>query len=498
MNRSAKLLLSVGSTRSPGRRNDPQPACRRPTLPFSVGAIALLLLTSVTAACTGDEVAPEPAVDTSHLPGGDTTNTILLGVNAYSRHADNITPEHEGWFFTGNSLFDSPWVQAPSSTTARDGLGPLFNARSCGGCHFNDGRGRPLNNDGTTSQGLLFRLSVGENDETGAPIDDPSYGGQFQPQAISGVAAEGSVTITYTALTRTYPDGSNYELQLPSYEFSDLAYGDFDDELRFSPRVAPPMIGLGLLEAIPEERLDQLADPDDTDGDGISGRLQLTLNADSGMLEVGRFGWKAEQPTVRLQTAGAFNGDLGITSSVFSVEGCSPVQLDCQQVPSGGAPEIDDNLLDLVAAYSALVAPPIRTDAAVPEVLAGRALFADVGCASCHVPSHQTGEHPEFIELSNQIIWPYTDLLLHDMGPELADDRPVFQASGQEWRTPPLWGLSQLEAVSGHTQLLHDGRARNVEEAIMWHGGEAETSRNAFAALSEEDRAALLRFVQSL
>ncbi|MCA9642942.1 MAG: c-type cytochrome, partial [Myxococcales bacterium] len=244
-------------------------------------------------------------------------------------------------------------------------------------------------------------------------------------------------------------------------------------------------------------RLLELADPDDADGDGISGRLNHVWDAEQGALAVGRMGWKSEQPNVRLQSAGAFLGDIGITSSIFSQQDCSGSQAECLAATPGGAPELGDDLLDRVQLYGRLLAVPARIGYDAPQILRGKQAFKDAGCASCHTPSHMTGES-DLPELAHQTIWPYTDMLLHDMGPALSDERPVFEAQGAEWRTPPLWGNGRYQDVNGHQRLLHDGRARGVAEAILWHGGEAEAAKDAFKTLSREEREALVAFVESL
>ncbi len=459
--------------------------------------IIQLSLCALLAACGGgDDIA---SVDPGEeLPGGDTTNTFLLGSNAFITPAENISDANETLFFSGNSFFNQAWVQAPASTVSRDGLGPLFNARSCAACHFKDGRGAPPLEPDEPFLGILLRLSIAGEGPDGAPVPEPSYGGQLQPFSIAGVPAEGNPTVEYTEITGQYDDGTTYTLLSPTYVISDLAYGPLSDEVRISPRVAPAVIGLGLLQAITEDRLEELADPDDADGDGISGRINRVPDVSSGTLAVGRFGWKAEQPTVRQQSAGAFLGDMGITSGLFPAQNCSDAQDDCEGAISGGEPEIPDDRLDRVDVYGRLLAVPIRASYRNEVVLRGKQIFNEIGCASCHVATHQTGGDSDLPEVRDQKIWPYTDLLLHDMGPELTDNRPSFAADGQEWRTPPLWGLGFYETVNGHNRLLHDGRARGVAEAILWHGGEGEASRDEFRALPVEDRDALVAFVESL
>lgn len=448
-------------------------------------------------ACADDAADSGPLEEGEWLPGGETTNTLLGGRNAFSRHVSNISEEHERMFFTGNALFNDPWVEAPASTMSRDGLGPLFNARSCAACHLRDGRGEPPTNVDDDFLSMLVRLSVPGEDASGGPLAEPTYGGQLQPFALPAVPAEGAPRVLYEEVPGAYADGTPYSLRVPTYAIDELAYGDMAEDVMLSARVAPQVIGLGLLEAIPEERLHALADPDDDDGDGISGRTNLVWDAIRDEPAIGRFGWKCEQPSVRQQSAGAFLGDMGITTPVFPDQNCTASQTECTDAPGGGEPEISADLFDRVVAYASLLAVPVRRDWESESVLHGKALFNEAECTGCHVPSHVTGTH-EFSELSDQLIWPYTDLLLHDMGDGLADGRPVFDASGSEWRTPPLWGIGLFQAVNGHTLLLHDGRARGVAEAILWHGGEAEASRDAFVAMDAQERSALVAFVESL
>lgn len=460
---------------------------------------ALVLAAAFSAsACVDNPVTESPIDPGESLPGGDTTNTFLFGTNAFIRHVENITPENESLFFTGNSFFNQPWVTAPSSTETRDGLGPLFNSRSCAGCHFKDGRGQPPAAPGEPFEGLLLRISRSGAGAHGAPVPDPTYGGQLQPHGIDGVPGEARQTVTYDEVTGSYADGEEYELLRPRYELANWNYGAPQEALLVSPRVAPQMIGLGLLEAVPVERLEELADPDDDDGDGISGRIARVWHAERETMAVGRFGWKAEQPTIRQQTAAAFLGDIGITSEVFGAQNCTDAQTECVNAVGGGAPELEPHLFRRVVAYSSLLAVPSRRDFDDEDVLAGKQLFSEIGCAACHTPRHVTKSNAAFAELEDQTIWPYTDLLLHDMGSDLADERPVFNASGSEWRTPPLWGIGFFPSVNGHQRLLHDGRARGVAEAILWHGGESAPARDEFERLNADEREQLILFVESL
>lgn len=463
-------------------------------------AAGSILLTAAFVGCDGKHrKGPIIAEVEAHewLPGGDTTNTLLFGSNAFVRPAENITDEHELQFYSGNSFFNQAWVQAPASTENRDGLGPLFNARSCSACHFKDGRGRPPLEAGEDFLGLLLRLSIPGTTETGDALPEPTYGHQFQPFAINGIEAEGKALVEYTETSFTYTDGTEYSLLFPTYSLEELAYGPLHEDVMVSPRVAQAVIGLGLLGSIKESEILANADPFDADEDGISGRINLVWDELNQEMTLGRFGWKAEQPTVEQQAAAAFNGDIGITTSIFPIDECSDNQLDCQDAVSGGDPEIRDELVEKVVTYARLLAVPMRKKHGNSTVLRGKWLFQQSGCDDCHIARYQTGTS-DLEELENQEIWPYTDLLLHDMGEDLADNRPSFDATGSEWRTPPLWGIGRYPAVNGHDRLLHDGRARGVAEAILWHGGEAETSRETFRGMPASDRAALIEFVESL
>ena len=428
--------------------------------------------------------------------GGETT-AFTSNRNSFSLSARNLTNLERRTFEVGDSFFNQNWVTAPASTDARDGLGPTFNAQSCSSCHTLDGRAKPPDNDEDPERGLLFRIGVPGSDDKGAPLPHPIYGGQIQDRAILKVPPEARFTIAYTEVQGSYADGERYTLLSPSYEFHYLAFGELPPDLQTSPRIAPVVFGMGLLEAIDEEDILALADPDDADGDGVSGRVNMAWSVEHEKVMLGRFGWKANVPTVMQQVAGAFNGDIGVTSSLFPDENCPPAQNACGAAQNGGSPEIPDDRLDKVAFYNRTLAVPAMRDIEEPQVRLGARQFLDAGCAVCHTPSHTTGEH-EIPALSNQTIFPFTDLLLHDMGEGLADGRPDFRASGREWRTPPLWGIGLVDTVNGHTRFLHDGRARNLAEAILWHDGEGASAREAFRNMSRDERDALLRFLNSL
>jgi CxxC motif-containing protein (DUF1111 family) len=418
--------------------------------------------------------------------------------NAFALPAPNLSAERRGDFFVGNAIFNRSWVTAPSSTEGSDGLGPVFNARSCSSCHVRDGRGRPPAGSDDDDPALLFRLSVPGAAPNGGPLGEPAYGDQLGPGAILGVPAEGRVVIRYDELPQRLADGEVVSLRRPVYELVDLAFGPLAPETMISPRVAPLLVGLGLLEAVDQESVLRRADEDDADGDGVSGRPNWVWDERAQALSLGRFGWKANQPTLEQQNAAAFLGDIGITSELFPEQSCPSVQVQCRDAPTGGTPELDARKLDLVTFYTHTLAVPARRDVAGAEVLRGEALFAGIGCAACHVPELVTGDLAGFPELSRQRIHAYTDLLLHDLGEGLADGRPDFAAGGREWRTAPLWAIGLVETVNRHTNFLHDGRARNLSEAILWHGGEAEESRRSFATLSGEERRAVLLFLESL
>lgn len=311
--------------------------------------------------------------------------------------------------------------------------------------------------------------------------------------------------VTYRDVPVVLAGGETVTLRAPTYRIRDLGYGPLHPQVMMSPRLAPQMIGLGLLEAIPERDIVAREDPDDKDGDGISGRANRVWSVEAQAVVLGRFGWKAGQPTIKQQSAEAFASDIGIGSWMAPLPygDCMPAQTLCRNAPHGGsavkpAEEINAKLLDLVAFYSRNLAVPVRRTPDAPEVLRGKQIFHDIGCARCHVPSFTTGETSPDEHLRGQLIWPFTDLLLHDMGDGLVDGRPEGRANGREWRTAPLWGIGLTEIVNGHAFFLHDGRARNVTEAILWHGGEAQRARDAFAALAAEDRQRLLAFLNSL
>lgn len=444
--------------------------------------------------------APPPIQDTP-LTGGDGT-VQQFDHNAYSLPLGNMAMTDRLDFSVGNSFFRNPWVEAPASTEARDGLGPLLNTNSCQGCHIKDGRGHPPSGD-ERAVSLFLRLSLppdGDDDDTLTRLGVhpvPGYGRQLQTAAITGAEPEGKMRLHYTERDVRLDDGEIVSLREPHYTIDSPAYGPLPDDLQVSPRMAPPMIGLGLLEALPADVIEAAADPDDTDGDGISGRVNRVWDERRGDTVLGRFGWKAGEPSIEQQSLHAFAGDMGLTSNLVPGTDCMPSQ-DCERFPDGGTPEVSDKIARFVTFYAGSLAVPARRDMDDPEVYAGADTFNAIGCAACHTPRHETPPDASRAALADQTIWPYSDLLLHDMGEALADGRPEFEASGREWRTPPLWGIGLAQAVNPRAGFLHDGRARTLEEAILWHGGEARASVDAYRALPARRRTELIRFLESL
>lgn len=456
-----------------------------------------------------DFTTPAPFEDRS---AGAATVRARRSADAFSQPSGNISFEGELNFKVGNGLFRKLWVSSPASTLASDGLGPLYNARSCQRCHIKDGRGHPPEPDDDNAVSMFLRVSIPGTDADAikeiegylATRPEPTYGTQLQDFAIQGLPAEYRLEITYTEEEIALEGGETASLRHPTYRAADPGYGPLHPEAMLSPRIAPQMIGLGLLEAIPAADLLAAADPEDADGDGVSGRPNIVWSVEYDQPMLGRFGLKAGNPTVRQQTAGAFSGDIGISSPLFPAGAgeCTPAQTACQAAPHGDGDarvtEIDAVGLDLVTFYSRNLAVPARRKTGDPQVLRGKELFHDTRCTACHTPAHVTHRLADRPEQSFQLIWPYSDLLLHDMGDGLADRRPEARATGREWRTPPLWGIGLTQQVSGHSYFLHDGRARSLLEAILWHGGEAEPMRDAVIAMSPAERAALIAFLESL
>jgi CxxC motif-containing protein (DUF1111 family) len=478
-------------------------------LGLSIGLIGLLGVTEFSVA---EILQRNETFHPNEVRQGGDNSTTTLTVNAFSKPSTLLKGRDRAEFKVGNSFFKNPWVVAPASTDARDGLGSLFNVNACQSCHIKDGRGHAPDDAQDRADSMLIRLSIlPQNAQQQKQLDDllvpsiaePNYGGQLQDQSVFGVKPEGRISVEWQSVEISFADGETTVLRKPVFTINKLAYGDFHKDVRPSPRVAPPMIGLGLLEAIPAADIFAQQDIEDKDGNGISGKANMVRDAKTGQLVLGRFGWKAGQPTLEQQGAGAFNGDMGLTTSLFPNENCTASQQACNKAITGGRngqPEVSDEILDSVTFYSQNLAVPVRRNADAPEVLKGKALFYEAGCESCHTAAYQTGNSKAISKhLRNQEIYPYTDMLVHDMGEALSDGgHTEFLAQGNEWRTPPLWGIGMTETVNGHSQFLHDGRARNAMEAVLWHGGEAEASKQNVLEMTKAERQQLAAFLNSL
>ena len=454
--------------------------------------LALILLS----ACDSESpvsVESTPVFLTSELSGGETT-VFDASSHAFSIPAPNLSDAALAKHLEGDVEFEAVFVTAPA--VVNPGLGPIYNNVSCINCHSRDGRGRPPGADeGLVS--LLFRLSLPKAEDSAAgkpPTPVPGFGTQLNNRAIVEAHPEGKVKIEYTEQTLTTADGTRVHLRYPNYTLTET-YQPLPENVEVSPRVAPAVFGLGLLEAIPENAILAYADEADIDGNGISGKPNYVWDVVAKRYTLGRFGWKANQPTLLQQVAAAYNDDMGITTSLFSTENSAG---QSQLTEHSVTPEVSDEILEVVTFYVQTLAVPARRDIDDPQVKQGEQLFAEAQCANCHVPTLRTGVLAGVPSVSNQTIHPYTDLLLHDMGPDLADNRPDFHANGREWRTPPLWGIGLVRRVNGHTNFLHDGRARDLMEAVLWHGGEAEASRRAVEQMSKIERDALIAFLESL
>ncbi len=446
-------------------------------------------------------------------PAGDATYRKSINKQIFTHPSANIAHDKELDFFVGFGFFRKIWVEPPSATKASDGLGPLYNSRSCQSWHVRDGRGHPPD-DGDNAVSMFLRLSIppqNDNDKKLLAehkinvIPEPTYGVQLQNAATTGQQGEGRIHVEYSDVKVSFADGETVILRKPTYSVKDLGYGKMHPDVMISPRIAPPMIGLGLLEVISEDDILSLADIDDKNSDGISGKPNQVWSIAKQKVTLGRFGYKAGQPSVDEQNQDAAFGDIGL-STPFHPQGwgeCTKKQSICRKAPDGGDPQYDNleapqQVTDLLLLYSRNLAVPMRRKVNNPDVLAGKKHCYDAGCVACHQPKFKTPKIADQIEQSEQLIWPYTDLLLHDMGEGLSDNRPEGDATGREWRTAPLWGVGLATIVSKRAKFLHDGRARNIQEAILWHSGEAEGAKNRFMALKKVQREQLLMFVNTL
>ena len=426
---------------------------------------------------------------------------------AYIHPAKVLTYRESEVFLQGRSHFKRRWI-APITFNGEWGLGPTFIQTRCIECHIGNGRGGPPQAANEQLSTMLVRLSLPGKDKHGGPLPDPNYGDQFQNNALQAqevdlryskemVPAEAQLFLDWSEKVVTLPDGEAVKLRKPVLRVEKLAFGPLGEGAMLSLRNTPPVFGLGLLEAVPEETVLRIAA--EQKKSGLNGRPNYVWDAVHQRQALGRFGWKANTPNLMQQVAAAFLGDIGVTSRIFRKQNCPPVQHACQiQDPANDPEIIDADLVDMELWLRALAVPAPR-NAGDPVFLKGQKLFEQTACGGCHVQELKTASsYPEFPHLANQTFRAYTDLLVHDMGPELSDYRPDFLATGNDWRTTPLWGIGLSAVVNGQTALLHDGRARNVLEAILWHGGEAAASRDAFSKLPKVDREALIRFVESI
>jgi CxxC motif-containing protein (DUF1111 family) len=371
----------------------------------------------------------------------------------------------------GRELFDRNWVPAPSSTKSNDGLGPLYNATSCGACHIRNANAEI--DEASVPPGTVVR--IGNAKGTG----DPIYGRQLQTRAVNGHKPEANPDITWSTTGQ----------RVASIKLFSQGYGPLASETKLALRRPSSLFGIGLLAKIPEQEIIKRADPDDANKDGISGRASMLT--EGGKQVLGRFGWKATQSSLAAQASMAFHNDLGLSTEAHPEPwgDCTPIQNVCRAGPHGaqkGEVEIPKSVVDLIVAYLESLPAPAEVDTKAADAAQGQRIFFTIGCALCH-----TGPNPA----SGQSIGAYTDMLLHDMGPGLNDGIAEGAAQAGEWRTAPLWNLGFNARITG---LLHDGRAASVTEAIQWHDGEAAQVRLRFNALTLAEKDALIAFVSRL
>lgn len=451
--------------------------------------LGIVLICTIFGMCRKAERFTEEDYD-ERLSGG--AATVFDETSKALGHAVPGLNAHDSRFHSlGDAGFSQTFITDPAPRFG--GLGPVFNNVSCISCHHNDGKGTPT--AGTVTSSMLMRVSTGINNEHGGPGAVSGYGNQIQDLSVHGVAPEAKVSITYTDKIVSYPDGTTVTLRMPSYALLNTYAGI--DPHQLSPRLAPPVFGLGLLECIPEATIAGFAQANRQNTNGIKGHANYVYNPQTKRTELGRFGLKANTATLYVQVASAYQQDMGITNTLFPLESCYG-QPQMSAVFNPGQPNLPDSILNEVVFYVKSLAVPARRNVADAIVKRGQQLFTQIACAGCHIPTMRTGIDFSLPQISNQRIHPYTDLLLHDMGADLADGYTDYLAGGNDWKTPALWGVGLFDKTNGTAYYLHDGRARTIEEAILWHGGEAANARNGFMQLSSEDRQAVIKFIRSL
>lgn len=445
---------------------------------------------------TQSAVASVVLKDTTTVPKMPVTQNYFTqskDTSSFSHPVKGLDNDAEDKFALGKSFFRIPWVGAHAATTARDGLGPLFSANTCIHCHPHNGAGVAVDKEGKMNRSLLLRLSHRNTQDkealkTKGFEPDSTYGAQLSIHANHGVRAEAKIDVTYEALSGHYAEGTAYTLQKPTYHVSALGYGAFDADTLVAPRIGLALVGLGLLEQIPEQAILSSVDEEDKNQDGISGKANFVFDSETNSTVLGRFTWKASASSIKQQVAAAAHNDMGLSNPFFPTDNCTQKQKECLEQADTTTLDLPQKRLDAITFYLQNLAIPTQRKSSHFEE--GKALFETLQCTACHTPSFSTHQ--------GLSISAYSDLLLHDMGEGLADGRSEFLATGSEWRTPPLWGIGLYEKVSGEANFLHDGRARNIEEAILWHGGEAEQSKKAFMALDKQSREILHDFLHSI
>ena len=421
-----------------------------------------------------------------------------IGRNAFSHHFTNLSFEQKQDFLIGNAFFREVWIASPSSTKSSDGLGPLYNARACQSCHIKDGRGHLPK----TEKPLSTVIKIGEY-QGFRLLPHKVYGKQLQFFAIPGISLESEINLSYKSREKNYNYKDKISFEYPFVNFTDLKYGKVDKTNSLSLRVSPQVIGVGLLEAIETSDILKNEDINDTNGDGVSG-VARKLKYSNGETKIGRFGIRASTPDLFVQTGTAFMHDMGLSNSVGNnpFGDCTENQKECLKYPTGidkkSTFEVDDEVMDKIVFYLSSLSPPKRRNVTNKDVLLGKKIFYEAKCTSCHTPKYVTSKNAKFDFLKFQLIWPYTDLLLHDMGDELADKDLDGNVTNKEWKTPPLWGIGYAKEVNPRATFLHDGRAKTIMEAVLWHSGEAKKSIDFLIENYKDDLDKLDAFLNSL